>query len=204
MPIDVQLKSLLFSLFYGLLFSIMLRINYKYMYKGPLILKILINLFFVMDNVLIYFIFLKKLNEGIVHTYFLLMILLGFVIMELLFKKIPFDFSHKWWYNDNIGDYMAKKVSKQTRRRLFLITMLTFAVLFTFSLNLWKMFSQVIEKNRESAFLRTEIERLEDEESYLKVEVEKLNDPEYVARYARERYLYSKDGEFTIRIPEAQ
>ena len=32
--------------------------------------------------------------------------------------------------------------------------------------------------------------------------VTKLQDPDYVARYAREKYLYSKDGEIIIRIPE--
>lgn len=74
--------------------------------------------------------------------------------------------------------------------------------MFAFVINLWKMFSQVISKNKEAVFLRSEIERLEEEEAYLKIEVEKLNDPEYVARYARERFLYSKDGEFTIKIPE--
>ena len=31
---------------------------------------------------------------------------------------------------------------------------------------------------------------------------ETLEDPEYVARYAREKYLYSKDGELIIRIPD--
>lgn len=99
---------------------------------------------------------------------------------------------------------MSKKITKKTKRRLFLIMVMTIVILLVFLINLWKMFSQVISKNNEAAFLRTEIDRLEKEEAYLKVEVEKLNDPEYVARYARERYLYSKDGEFTIRIPEAQ
>ena len=30
--------------------------------------------------------------------------------------------------------------------------------------------------------------------------LEKLNDPDYIARYARETYLYSKDGEYIIRL----
>ena len=29
-----------------------------------------------------------------------------------------------------------------------------------------------------------------------------MQDPEYIARYLREKYLYSKDGEDIIRIPE--
>lgn len=99
---------------------------------------------------------------------------------------------------------MARTITKPTRRRLFLITMMTLAILLAFSYNLWTMISQVMEKNNEAATLREQMSHLEDEEDYLKVEVEKLNDPDYVARYARERYLYSKDGEFTIRIPEAQ
>lgn len=82
--------------------------------------------------------------------------------------------------------------------------MLTIGILVVFSLNVLKMLSQINEKNLEASFLKEEILRLQDEEAYLRVEVEKFNDPDYVARYARERYLYSKDGEFTIKIPEAQ
>ena len=40
---------------------------------------------------------------------------------------------------------------------------------------------------------------LEDEDN-LKTEINKLQDEEYVARYAREKYLYSKDGELIIKI----
>ena len=40
------------------------------------------------------------------------------------------------------------------------------------------------------------------EEEELKSEINKLQDPEYVARYAREKYLYSKDDEIIIKIEE--
>jgi hypothetical protein len=33
-----------------------------------------------------------------------LMILLGFIIMESVFKKMPFDFNEKKWYNSNIKE----------------------------------------------------------------------------------------------------
>jgi putative chitinase len=29
-----------------------------------------------------------------------------------------------------------------------------------------------------------------------------IKDPDYVARYAREKYMYSKDGEIILRLPE--
>ena len=33
-------------------------------------------------------------------------------------------------------------------------------------------------------------------------EVTKMNDPEYLARYAKEKFLYSKDDEVIIRMGE--
>ena len=55
-------------------------------------------------------------------------------------------------------------------------------------------------KNKEKEFYTQELSKLKEEEEYLNMEVEKLKDPDYVARYAREQFLYSKDGEFNIRI----
>ena len=44
--------------------------------------------------------------------------------------------------------------------------------------------------------------KLEDEEKVLSSDIEKLKDPAYIAIYAREKYLYSKDGELIIRLPD--
>ena len=55
-------------------------------------------------------------------------------------------------------------------------------------------------KHKEKEFYTQELSKLKEEEEYLNMEVEKLKDPDYVARYAREQFLYSKDGEFNIRI----
>lgn len=63
--------------------------------------------------------------------------------------------------------------------------------------SVWK---QLLQTKKDKDFYTEELAKLEEEEEYLKVEVEKLQDPDYVARYAREQYLYSKDGEFNIRI----
>lgn len=50
--------------------------------------------------------------------------------------------------------------------------------------------------------LEDRIASLKEEEKVLESDIQKLEDPSYVARYAREKYLYSKDGEFIIRIPD--
>ena len=43
-------------------------------------------------------------------------------------------------------------------------------------------------------------EKLKDEEITLSDDVEKLKNPEYAARYAREKYFYSKNGEKILKI----
>ena len=43
--------------------------------------------------------------------------------------------------------------------------------------------------------------KLEEEEN-LKEEITRLQDPEYMAKYAREKYLYSKDNEIILKIEE--
>ena len=50
--------------------------------------------------------------------------------------------------------------------------------------------------------LEDRISSLKEEEKVLESDIQKLEDPSYVARYAREKYLYSKDGEIIIRMPD--
>ena len=62
--------------------------------------------------------------------------------------------------------------------------------------------SKIIKTNNEIDELKTTYnDKLEDEEE-LKEEINKLQDPEYMAKYAREKYLYSKKGEIVIKIEE--
>ncbi len=48
--------------------------------------------------------------------------------------------------------------------------------------------------------LEDKYNQLVDTEDELNDEVNKLQDPEYVAKYAREKYLYTKDGEIIIDV----
>ena len=54
----------------------------------------------------------------------------------------------------------------------------------------------------EEKLLQTKLYELKDEETDLNQEISKLKDDDYLARYAREEYLYSKDGEYVIKIDE--
>ena len=50
--------------------------------------------------------------------------------------------------------------------------------------------------------LTEQLTTLKEREINLKNEIEKLKDPDYLARYARENYLYTKDGEYVIKYDE--
>ena len=86
--LEIQLKSIDFSFLYGVFFSILLNINYKFIYFSKGIKKIILNLFFVIDNTFLYFIILRYLNNGVLHTYFLLSIILGFFSVNKLTSKL--------------------------------------------------------------------------------------------------------------------
>jgi cell division protein DivIC len=97
---------------------------------------------------------------------------------------------------------MSKKGLKQAKKRLML-EILVFLVLLVFlSFSMFKVWLQIIDNKSNIVSLNEKYEKLLEEEKALKSDVNKLQDPDYVARYAREKYLYSKEGEFILQIPE--
>lgn len=93
-PLDIQIKSIIFSFVYGAFFSVLLNLNYKFIYYSKGIIKLLINIFFIIDNVFLYFIILRYINNGIVHFYFILFIFLGFISVNKMANKIVFSLKH--------------------------------------------------------------------------------------------------------------
>ena len=99
---------------------------------------------------------------------------------------------------------MAKKSSKKLRKkrvkRIILVT------IFCFSINAYVLYSvgtilkDVHVMKNENKELNVKLGNLKEEEEVLKSEVKKLKDPVYVAKYAREEFLYSGDDEYIIRM----
>lgn len=96
---------------------------------------------------------------------------------------------------------MSNKASKTTKRRLRLFTIITLIVFVLFVSNAASLYIQIKNSNQKETELVVELNTLKDKTIYLQNEVKKLSDPDYVAKYAREKYLYSKDGEYTIKLP---
>lgn len=89
-----------------------------------------------------------------------------------------------------------KKASR--RIKVYLVVIVGLLSFFGYKMYYYwpKIFSNYQEKNK----LEEKYNELLEEEDILSSDIIKLQDPEYIARFAREKYLYSKDGEIIIRI----
>ena len=97
---------------------------------------------------------------------------------------------------------MAKKGRKVKTnfKRAFLITVFCLVTNFFVITYIGGTFKNVIELNKEQKELSGTLVSLKEEEETLKSEVNKLQDPDYIAKYAREKFMYSGEGEYIIRI----
>lgn len=96
----------------------------------------------------------------------------------------------------------VKKKKSKVKCRLCLFIPICTVVLMTVFASIGSYWLQIVEKYQEKKQLESEIIVLKEKEEELKVSVERLEDPDYVARYAREKYMYSKEGEIILRLPE--
>lgn len=85
MTIKIQLLSLIFSFFYGIFFYLMYQLCYKILHNKKI--KVISNIIFVILNTLLYFYFLLKINNGIVHIYLLFSSLFGYILCSYTTKK---------------------------------------------------------------------------------------------------------------------
>lgn len=95
-----------------------------------------------------------------------------------------------------------KKVSKKSKRRLMTFGVVSIVGIGYFFVTLFGyLYNYVLLKNEEKS-LKYELTSLQKEKENLKIEIQKLNDPEYVARYAKEKFLYSSDGEYVLKLDD--
>lgn len=95
---------------------------------------------------------------------------------------------------------MEIRKSKKERRRMFLISFLIIALSAFLIKSVFSDWVQIMNNNKQIHTLTSQKKQLLDDEASLKSEVTKLENPEYVARYAREKYLYSMPDEIIIRV----
>lgn len=118
--LDIQIKSLFISILFGILFAFLYKLNYKYLYKTGKLYKYVINFLFSVDFFLLFFIVLKRINNGVIHMYFLVLFFISYLFFNFLInftqkkcKTMSKQLKIKWlqWYNlvDNGGKYEKGK-----------------------------------------------------------------------------------------------
>ena len=102
-----------------------------------------------------------------------------------------------------VGDKVMAKSSKIKRKRRFLFLGLgSIAIIVVMTFTIGRYWVEIFDKYQEKKTLEKKLVDLKDEEERLRADASKLQDPDYIARYAREKYFYSKDGEYILKIPE--
>lgn len=94
-----------------------------------------------------------------------------------------------------------KKKNKKKLKRMLFLGMSSIAIIIGTTYTIGKYWVEIYDKYQEKKELKKKLVTLKEEEDELKVDASKLQDPDYIARYAREKYSYSKDGEIILRIP---
>ena len=94
-----------------------------------------------------------------------------------------------------------KRKAKKSVKRLLFLGLASIAIIIGTTYTIGKYWVEIYEKYQEKKQLEERLVSLKEKEKELKLDASKLQDPDYIARYAREKYSYSKDGEIILRIP---
>ncbi|MBQ8234320.1 MAG: septum formation initiator family protein [Bacilli bacterium] len=93
---------------------------------------------------------------------------------------------------------MAKKQKVKNRMRIIIPIVLFCLLLLIYKIGYYTYKIVTLDNNLEE--LTLVLDNLKKEENNLKVEIIKLQDDDYLARYAREKYKYTKDNELVLSI----
>ena len=200
--LTLQFKLIIFSFIFGFLFSVILDEFNKIVKKYSNFIQIVLSFFLIAFMTVVYYCGIRKIGNAIFHIYSILSIIIGFISYDMLLKLIANK--NKKWYN-SYGDNMAKRrISKASKRRLTFFGTISLIAIVYFCFSLFYNVYTIYELNKEKGELENLYIELQEEAESLKIDIEKFNDSNYLANYAREHYLYSKDGEYIIKLDDIE
>ena len=88
MDYKIQLLSFLVSFLFGIFFCFTNYGNKKLIYNKKIIFQYIITFLYMINITLIYIVVLYKVNIGIFHIYFLIMVLLGYLFGLWIMKYV--------------------------------------------------------------------------------------------------------------------
>lgn len=83
-----QILTIIFSIIYGFFFYLLIYLNKKVLFNKSIIKRIISNLLFIIDMVLIYFIIIKIVNNGVLTYYSYIFIIIGMLIQKNIINKL--------------------------------------------------------------------------------------------------------------------
>lgn len=95
-----------------------------------------------------------------------------------------------------------KRIPKASKKRLVVFGTISVIIIFYFVFLLGYYIYTIYDLKKEQKNLSNNYSELKYNEKELRNEIEKLQDEDYIARYARENYSYSKDGEYILKISD--
>lgn len=95
-----------------------------------------------------------------------------------------------------------KKKNIKERRRMKIYLIVIVGLLSFFGIKMYYYWPKIFSNYKDKRELESEYRNLLEQEDILSSDIIKLQDPDYIVRFAREKYLYSKNGEIIIRIVE--
>jgi len=112
-------------------------------------------------------------------------------------------------YNDfNLGRSVTemgkrrKRKSFKSKIRIFVAIIIFGSVTAALGYNCLNNIIKIQDLKNEKDNLEEKLVTLKEEKAILETDILKLENPEYIAKYVREKYFYSKDGELILRIDE--
>ena len=97
-----------------------------------------------------------------------------------------------------------RRITRASKRRLTFFGTISLIAIVYFCFSLLFNVYTIINLTKEKKQLENLYLELQEEAETLKIDIEKLNDESYLANYAREHYLYSKDGEYIIQLDDIE
>jgi cell division protein FtsB len=92
------------------------------------------------------------------------------------------------------------KKSRKERKRLLIISIVIISLLTLLVGSVYKDWKQILKNRRTENELSKKYEKLLEDETKLNAEITKLEDSEYLMRYAKEKYMLSRDGDIIIKM----
>lgn len=93
-----------------------------------------------------------------------------------------------------------KRKASKSKVRIFIAFIVFSVIACTLGYNLFTNVVGISGMLKEKKQLKEQLVNLEDEKKVLESDIQKLEDPDYIAKYVREKYFYSKDGEVILRL----